>query len=191
MFKRVSQAIALALLASFTSNANAAIVTPTNSVIISFDTSIFGPNFTIRTAGYNCFTTCSLSGVSPEYFGPNASMQLDLGTTPGGSELASRIYTNQFGTPSRGIAGTIIGPPIPVTGSLSRVFLTLVYVDDVFGVDRALLGVVPFGATTQQSLLSDALMQKPVPLPGALPLFLFGLAALGLSKQRIRKMAQR
>ena len=177
------RAVALALLASFAmaAPAGAVLVTSTNSATFAFDTSGLGAAFTITNGGYDCTASCPAGNnvPAPEALDTGATIQFDFGTTAGAADLGTILFTNPFGIPITNAAGGIFGAGgLAVTGPLATLFITMVFFDDDYGVDTLQIGT---GLANLNGVL--------IPLPAALPLFLAGLAGLGLAGRRRKSAA--
>lgn len=177
--------VALALLASFmtAASAEAALVTSTQSVTFAFDTSGLGAAFTIINGGYNCTASCPAGQADPAALDTTGTIQFDFGTTAGAADIATVLFPNPFGFPITNASGGIFGAAgVPVAGPLSTLFITMVFVNDDYGVDTLAIG-------TGEVNLNGVLLNGVIPLPAALPLFLAGLAGLGLTGRRRKSAA--
>lgn len=176
--------LALALLASFmtAASAEAALVTSTQSVTFAFDTSGLGAAFTITNGGYNCTASCPAGQADPAALATTGTIQFDFGTTAGAADIATVLFANPFGFPITNAGGGIFGGGVPVAGPLSTLFITMVFVNDDYGVDTLTIG-------TGGVNINGVLLNGVIPLPAALPLFLAGLAGLGLTGRRRKSAA--
>lgn len=183
--KHVFACIVAAAFAS--ANAQAALVSPATSVTAAFDVTGLTPG-DITHYGYQCTSICGPNGSGdPENFSPGAMVEVLFGATAGGGEFGSLIATQPVAFDIAGFTHTLGSGSINV-GAVSTIFITFVYVDDVFGVTRLLLRI-----GDEEFLYSDAFEISPseVPLPAALPLFLAGLAGLGFLNRTRRAAAIR
>jgi PEP-CTERM motif len=166
--------------------AQAAFVTPTNSVTFAFDVSGLGDTTFTRfiwcgDQELSCFN--SPTNTLDEEFGPGATMQLDFGTIAGGGDIGTSFFTNSFSDGSDNFS-TDLPPNQSILASLTTLFVTLIYVDDVYGATQ--LGLRFSG---NNIIYGEMLPPSEVPLPAALPLFLMGAAGLGFAGKRKRRLA--
>jgi len=174
-----------ALVASIVSamSAQAALVTASTPVTFVFDTSALGDSFAINSGGFDCTSSCPAGPNidAPEALADGASMGFDFGSTAGGDDFGARSFTNNFGMSVTNASGGIFGGgTIVVSGPLALLYVTVFFVDDEFGIDYLAINIVGGGQIVGELL--DGL--PDVPLPAALPLFLAGLAGLGLRSRK-------
>lgn len=165
----MSFALAIALV-GFSNSSQAAIVEAGSPALFSFDTSGEGA-LSILQFDYSCPTECV---PSTNLLEAGASFQLDFGLTAGSDDLGTLTFTNPFGFALNNVASGI-ATPIAVPMSASEFFVSVLFVDDIFGIE--ILNVSGSGFN-----LSGVLVNAPsaIPLPAALPLFAGGLGLMGL-----------
>lgn len=175
---------AVALVASLfaAATANAALVTSGNPATFAFDTSGLGGSFTITSGGYSCNASCPEGATDTAALADGASILFNFGSTAGASDLGSATYTNNFGFDIDNVSGGIFGAGVPISGPLTTLFVTMVFVDDEFGVDSLQIG-------TGQTNLTGRLLVPDVPLPAAAPLFLSALVGAGFLNRKRKKAA--
>lgn len=165
------------------STAQAVPVTQTSSATFAFDFSSIGEfnasSFTW--CGYDPIL-CSGGGDSSEdqRLSGGASFQLNFGTTIGGADLGSRIFTNPSPSSADNFA-SILSPNVLLDASLDTVYVTLVFIDDIFGAEALRL------VAGEQRVMGQLLPTSEVPLPAALPLFLAGAAGLSLTARKRKR----
>lgn len=156
--------------------AEAATVTPTSDVTFVFDLSSYG-ELSFNLSEVFCPVECAGSD-NPLKLAAGATMQVNLGTPAGASDLGSRTYTNVFDSPVSNMVGYVLtAPSIDVAASLDALYATFVYVDDVYGVEEFNLRDFHEGVYIKGSLL-------PVPLPATLPLLLVGMGGMAVLGRR-------
>ena len=109
-------------------------------------------------------------------------MRLDFGTSAGGDEIGTSLFVSTFSFAVNNVTSTLI-PAQVILASLGTLFVTMVYVDDNYSASSLALELA------SGRRVGGVLQVSDVPLPAALPLFLMGLAGLGFSKKRNRRLA--
>ena len=167
-------------LVGFSNSSQAAIVEAGSPAIFSFDVSGEGA-LTLSAYSYSCPTECPIPG--PNGLAAGASFDFDFGSTAGASDLGTDTLTNPFGFALTG-AATNLNAPINIPGASSEFFVSILFVDDVFGIEFFNVGGIGFN-------LSGVLVDQPsaIPLPAALPLFAGGLGLMGLLGWRKKQAA--
>ncbi len=166
-------ALAASLMAAGAASA-AVLVSPGQSAVAAFNVSGLTPG-TITSYGYGCSQpTCDGNQTGdPDNLASGASIQVSFGSTAGASDIASLVFANPFGFDITNFSTSV---NIPV-GALSTIYLTFSFIDDVFAVDTLFLRL---SGGNNMGVTASPL--APIPLPAALPLFLAGLAGLGLTR---------
>ena len=180
MLPKILSLPALALAAALSAGtADAALVTPTSSASFVFDVTGLGP-FSVSRTAYDCaadYFPCF--DVDDLTLAVGATGGLDVGLSPGASDIASGNFINGFGYPIVGLSGGLL-PTFNVGAGVDRIYLTFRYVDDVYtaGVARIIVN--------GQTLAGTEVRLIPVPLPAAGLMLLAGLGALGALRARRR-----
>ncbi len=167
--------------------ANAAVVDADTSVAFQLDTSADTILYLERIY-FECdefgLQPCDNPG-DPSRLSAGASVQISLGSTLGGDDVFSLLWTNTFGTDIQGVS---IGlPNFTVPGAqAATMWLTFEYVDDAFEVTEGGIGwAAPnFERYVASSAQAIAVPVAPVPLPAGLPLLATALLGFGVLRRR-------
>jgi len=174
----MSFALAIALV-GFSNSSQAATVQAGSPAIFSFDTSGAGA-LSLTLFDYSCPTECPNG---PNRLAAGASFDLDFGSTAGSNDLGTHTFTNPFAFAINNV-GTGITTPIAVPMLASEFFVSVLFVDDIFGIE--ILNVSGSGFNSSGVLIDSP---SAVPLPAALPLFAGGLGLMGLLGWRKKQAA--
>lgn len=139
-------AIAGALLVFFSADANAVLLTSGNPLTFEVDISTrTGNNFQQWRFG----GSFSPDPNDPLKLGVGNSILVDFGSTIGGDDIGSLLFTNPFSTPISNVA-TASGLPAPISAPIDTLFVTHTFVDDEVDIDfiDIQLGTDVFRSTT-------------------------------------------
>ena len=161
--------------ASLVSSASAATVDARNAVAFEFDFSTTDST-SFNRFGYNC-GSCSGEGL----FLSGATMQLDFGTTLGGSEIGTRTFTNPFNFAISNVSSGLT-PEVAVPGSVNTLFMTFRYVDDAFEISSANIYGQSTGVMT--GTLVGTVPPAPVPRPAGIFLMVSALGGFAFMKRK-------
>jgi hypothetical protein len=165
------------------STSQAALVTPQQSVVFSFDTSALGA-LNLDRFGYDAYASCPNVGGAPCLLVSGGSFDLLFGTSFAGDDIGQSSFTSPFRSDINNM-GTPLIPNQAILGTIDTLFATLVYGDDVFAVDNL---YVAYGGDVR--VYGQFAGVSAAPIPAAI--WLFGTALIGLvgfSKRKSRVAA--
>jgi len=147
----------------------AALVTPEQPVIFSFDTSASGA---LNLTGFTYSTNLcgNEDGNEQCLLGSGNSFDMLFGMSSAGNDIGQSTFTNPFDF-SISNASTVLLPAQAIPGSLTTLYVTLAYSDDIFDVESLILSSDSGQISGQLPGVSN------VPVPAAF--WLFGTALIG------------
>ena len=191
MFRKLMGACVGLAMMGMAGMANATvIVNSSTSAFFQYDVAGIG-SFDATGFFYSCFAPACPAGPDPDKLASGASFQMDFGSTLGANDLGTGFVFNSFAFEITNLSSSLRDAPgsgtsitINIDASLSNFFVTVLFVDDAFGID-----VLNIGTSSVGTLVGE-MVAAPAPEPSTLALFATGLALLAFLGWRRRGAVQ-